>query len=404
MPQLDRIRPHYSEWRVTQVRDGEVCLAKKTLVVRRQVHSITWSFMMTSILPGWNRVKLAVASPLGIFFTACSCMILFAGGFVMLEGGAFGQSNNLHYVRVNDTTENAFSIEIPQGWHLDGGIFRPGFGGNSFDRYVVLDIVNADRTVRLFDGDRNVTHLYADPRVFGGLYREGGRYTLNMVDSVVKLYVPALEFGRDYLQQIAQTRGRTNFRVDKSQPLSERAPASLGQLFDYWHSAYFSYSFTEGGRPWKGQLAVVTHGMSSVGYWSPELLGYEASEDHLAEAEAAFSHALESIQWNTKWTDGDTASAVKVSQIVTQNQNAIAEIAKSSFEFRQRSWNHTNGGASRTIRGTITLEDPYTHQRYSNQSNRSKYYWKSPTSNVPVGTDTDTPPGPSFYPLNRAEP
>src|SRR5208283_198873 len=68
------------------------------------------------------------------------------------SGDVPNPGNELHWVRYTDSAEGAFSIEVPVGWQVEGGMYRFGY----FDVRWMIDVRSLDGKVILRIQDANV--------------------------------------------------------------------------------------------------------------------------------------------------------------------------------------------------------------------------------------------------------
>jgi hypothetical protein len=95
---------------------------------------------------------------------------------------------------VHDTRENAFSIEVPQGWRVTGGSYRLGANNPRF----LIDMTSPDGRTNLRVGDSAVP-AFTVPSLG---WAEGMRYSSGVDWSIVARYLS----GRDFAVKYAQAR------------------------------------------------------------------------------------------------------------------------------------------------------------------------------------------------------
>jgi hypothetical protein len=62
------------------------------------------------------------------------------------------QSQGLVWVKFEDPLEQAFSVEVPRGWTVRGGLFRMGFS----DERPMVDLTSPDGRVNVRLGDLSI--------------------------------------------------------------------------------------------------------------------------------------------------------------------------------------------------------------------------------------------------------
>ena len=84
------------------------------------------------------------------------------------------ESNVLQYVRWTDPREYAFSLDVPQGWQIHGGMFRTG----PLDTRPAIDMISPDNQIRVTAGDASIpTFTEPNPMFMMAGLTEGSWYS-----------------------------------------------------------------------------------------------------------------------------------------------------------------------------------------------------------------------------------
>lgn len=68
-------------------------------------------------------------------------------------------ASKLEWTQFQDPSEKAFTMDVPQGWTVKGGLFRMGYS----DERPMVDMTSTDRTISIRFGDVSVPTYTAIP-------------------------------------------------------------------------------------------------------------------------------------------------------------------------------------------------------------------------------------------------
>jgi len=299
----------------------------------------------------------------------------------------------MQFQRWIDPTEDAFSIEVPAGWQVRGGIFRPGFLTTLSEFF----IQSPDGRVMVRSGDVNFPSKHVVPDMnlmmngmWEGQYTSDGRLLMN--------YKAALDFAAYYVQntigkscQNLQWIGSAD-RADRVQALAWYMQ-TLG--FTMHTAGELTFSCQLNGRPYLGyQYAetVVTHYSEVATLWDEQaLFGFMAAPDSVRLADAVLFHAINSFQVNPQWMMRQGQMNARAAEDLRRYQEHSAQLWQQTQEARWASWDRITERRGDALLGQTQVLDPATGQAYKVQSG-SSYYWIDPTRNVIAGTDTPYKP------------
>jgi hypothetical protein len=302
-------------------------------------------------------------------------------------------------VRFVDPRERAFSLEVPAGWSVEGGLFRYG----AVDVRFGVEARSPDRAILVRFGDPGIGTYVTGAIGFpeGGTFSPGPGQVMT-----VRQYRPPAVFAAQYASQQA---GCAGFTVARRQA----RPDLVGQM----NALYQQYglmvrldagdvAFDCGGPGglrgyWLAALQIVQTGGPAM--WKPEyLIGYLAHPSREAEARAVLADMVGTVQVDPSWYQRQTGQAGQVSQVVTKTGEAIARIVNGGYWERTANEPALSVARSNTNLGIEQVENAQTGQRYDVASGANRY-WVNPQGQV-VGTQTDATPHVDFSALMAVPP
>jgi len=316
----------------------------------------------------------------------------------------------VQYVNFTDPVEQAFSLDVPQGWQTQGGTSRRA----SVDLVHALQTVSPDGKIQIQFNDPNIPAFALPNQVlaFSG-FREGSWYSPGYgVRNLVKRYVPGAQFLAEYLQQNYKPREeRFEFVGQNDRP---DIVADFNRLYAQFQSSGVQFSqhageaafrFQKNGEPYVGfgtaLTQVVTMPSMQGGNWNVAmLLVYTSPEAEAEFTQQIFSHMFLSIKWNPQWLASQQQLTSDVSRIVSQTGQEISKIISDSYWTRQGVMDNVNRRFSNYILGVTDVVDHDTGQTWKVEAGHN-YYWAKPGGDAVVGTNTFTRPDIDFTPLKE---
>jgi hypothetical protein len=326
------------------------------------------------------------------------------------EAGAGPAAPRIAYEKFSDPSEQAFTLDVPQGWQTQGGT----------NRRAAVDVVHSVRSV---SPDGEIVIQFNDPNIpafalpnptlaFSG-FPEGSWYSPGYgVRNLVKRYLPGGQFLAEYLTQ-SYRQGVDGFafvsRADRPDIVADfnRIYAGLqsyGVQFSQ-HAGEAAFRFSRGGEPYVGYGLALTQIVympaMQGGNWNVAMLLLSTCpESRAAFAQGIFQHMFESIQWNPQWLASQQQLTANVSQIVSQTSQEISKIISDSYWTRQGVMDDVSRRFSNSILGVTDVTDPETGETWKVEAGHN-FYWAKPGANVVAGTETFTRPDIDFRPLKE---
>lgn len=312
----------------------------------------------------------------------------------------------IRYVRWQDPRENAFSIEVPAGWKVSGGMYRFA----PVDVRACITMLSPDGLIRVAGGDSEIP-TFSIP--FSPYFPEGSDYSPGYgVTMKVRRYVPGLAFAKEYVQtKVARGCSDLTFteardRPDAAKAINEiHARLAATGIRVHLTTGEASFACKSAGRPMRGYYFAGTQSVTypsaegQGGIWQVQFLhGYIAPADKVATAQAVLDHGIRSIQINPQWAQMQQGITAAAGRIVSETHAYISKIINDSYWSRQATYDDLSRRWSNVILGQTDLVDPATGERFKAESGHN-YYWRKDYTNTGAGTDTYTRPDIDFSPL-----
>jgi hypothetical protein len=302
---------------------------------------------------------------------------------VVLLIAALAQGETVRLRKVSEPREGAFTMLIPAGWKVSGGIVR----ANPLTAGGALNAVGAklDFTVTSEDG-RITLHWFPETNYVDvrgqpvqALFRPGSNYNGAMV-------WPKLN-AAGYLQQAVLRQQRphaANLRVKMALPLPKAAASyqevvrRMGVPLNFqFDAALLVVEYQEGGAAWEEALytAVQDWGSLGAGLWSnKDTFSMRAPAGGLEKAGRVVSVMLNSVALNPQWVAGEIQGQITRSEIALRTQQEIARLDREIVEHRRRTNAEINNQMYHSLMGTDEYVNPLT-RKVETGSNAWNYRW-----------------------------
>lgn len=296
--------------------------------------------------------------------------------------------------RWTDPNENAFSIAVPQGWQVQGGLLRRGPGGPT---RTAVQLAAPDRSMLVFLGDQQPARfMLPSPTLLNLGLREG--MPVQGTGDIVMRYRHAADIGPELLQRrfgALQVTARRELREIAAQRQQVQQAVQTGSLAMVT-AAEVEFRLNDAHI---GAASFVTEGYDVPnlgGGWSAEEnYGFVATPAAAPLAGAILARVVGSFSVNPAWFAAESRGA----RIDADRQMAyLRERAGLQQRMLEQRWaaQDQRGAAQRDLLGgTTRLVDPRTGEEFT-VPNNSRFYYRNADPMRPdiAGTNIDQRPLP----------
>jgi hypothetical protein len=323
-------------------------------------------------------------------------------------GGGSPSGAGVAFVPFRDPSEGAFTLEVPQGWRVSGGLVRKA----SVDVRSSVVASSPDNQVHLRLGDVELpTFSIPTPMLLQLGFREGSPYSPGYgVSMIVMRYLPGEQFARYW---VASRVGSvcSGIQIVSAQPLPQTVQAMNAimarngspVMAQRLHAGDAAFRCQQNQAPAVGYLFVatlLTAGNDGGGVWNvDQLQGYLSPPERSGQAQAILARMVGSVRLNPEWVRMQQSITASTSQIVADTGAHISKVISDSYWSRQASQAEISRKRSNQILGIEDVRDPATGRELRVESG-SNYYWIDPRGNI-VGTDIHSRPTLDFRELVR---
>jgi len=289
--------------------------------------------------------------------------------------------NLVQMVSWKDPSEGAFTIDVPSGWKIVGGVVRP-----YIDAALKIIATNGDQGIQI---ENPYPPIYTVPNQilnFAG-FKEGSHY--NPSGGISQdMIVMSEKNAQNYIENILAK--NLNLKVDSIKSRDDLV-AKIPKPSYVTQATAAEATLSGDGKVHK--VIVIEQGLSMAGVslWTAGLTHYWAPEGEIGKVEEIATAMDQSFKLNPTWVKNEQIQVAKRSQIISQTQSEISDIISSTFEYRSSTQDEMADKWSDAILGVQDVYDPSTGENYT-VPNTSKYYWTDGLNTV-VGTDTHESPG-----------
>ena len=306
------------------------------------------------------------------------------------------------WIRYTDNAEGAFSMEVPVGWQVEGGMYRFGY----FDVRWMMDVRSLDGKVVIRINDPNVPpYVLPGPHSgqVGQMASKPGQYQM-VVDNFRDARAYAEKYSRHRFGTVCSS--LTERDADWKPAMPPAWQFGPGEQKATEASVAFDCATSNGTRIVNTYTR--THIVGRDGLWLVDpIISIVATPDKLSEARAMTQRMIESWQETPEWkTHQDQMTQMGLAQIqrgfrdfMTQMQayhqqrTAAMNQQVSQFESRQNAQAAQVSTWDNILTGLTNVSDPQTGQQFQVFSGpKANYYVNGQGQTV----NSNLSPGPSF--------
>jgi hypothetical protein len=313
-----------------------------------------------------------------------------------------GSGGGMSWVRYTDSAEGAFSIEVPLGWQVLGGMYRMGF----LDVRWMIDVRSLDGKVILRINDPNIPP-YALPGPHTG---SAGHAAIRpqIYQMVVDNYRQAQPFAESYAKSrfsaVCKSMSPRQNDWTPTMPAGWRSESSAKVTEG---TVAFDCATADGPRVAIVYARNVLHPGS--GLWQAEpIISLIATPDKVAQAQAMMQHMIDSWQENPDWAHfqqqmtnkgleqmgADFRQFLQQMQVYHQQREAAMNQQVAHFESQQHSQAQQVSSWGETLTGLTTVRDSATGTEFQVFSGPKANYY---TNGNGVTVNSNLSPGAGFH-------
>jgi hypothetical protein len=314
----------------------------------------------------------------------------------LTSGMALAESPGV-WTRFQDPFEKAFSLEVPQGWTVKGGLFRLGYS----DERPMVDLRSPDLRTNIRLGDVAIPS-YSLPTRFHS--REGERYDLG---EQAQMTVAAYRSGQDFARLYAQARflGMCKSLTVETAPepmrIKDMVAPGAGPLRSSFGEIAYRCQTDHGARLAYAYARTALYN----GLWQvTTLASFLAPPEQAAAARKIVQRCAESLHLNPQWIayqeqmdreglayqrlrqqDRIRVLAAQVRQFEARMQSMRNQVR--AFETRQNAQADQVRSFGDTLTGLTPTVDPLTGQFRRVWTGTQSAYWTNGRGDI-VNSDT----------------
>ncbi|MCC7531425.1 MAG: hypothetical protein IT342_23180 [Candidatus Melainabacteria bacterium] len=317
------------------------------------------------------------------------------------------ESASAAFTKFTDPSENSFTVDVPAGWKVDGGLTRYG----ALDVRPWVRAVSPDGLVTAFIGDGKISPCTMPTGTLSALgFRVGSNYN----GSLIQPYMPARQFAESYAKMNLKP-FLSNIQVVEEHDHPDVAAAVNGTVgATRSEAASIKLTGMYGDIPAVAYYLAVTKATVASGtgmWWVTKVAGSVGPAARDGECLGVILHMLQSFEVNPAWASNSLRNTTAVSQHYRQvsqqvsqsisnrywSQQAHNDRMNQSYWNRQASQDRAANNFSNYIRGVENVQDPSTGAKYQVQYG-PQYHYIDSGSNYITGGDHGAP-GPEWRQL-----
>jgi hypothetical protein len=303
--------------------------------------------------------------------------------------GASGPLAGLEFQRWTDPAERSFSVEVPAGWHMSGGLRRAG----TTSKLIEVVAQSPDGQI-VRSGDVRIPYQFITPNeTLARLgYGEGQLYP--GTSTLILSFMPALDFASNYYVRgyVAKICSNIQFTSQRDRPDYIQKLGSQGLLLErnQYTAGEVIYTCELNGKPYVGYLFVETKALPTQGLgdmWNVQRLdGFLAPADRATQADAVLQRMVASFDFDAQWWAAETNGDIQIKEDQRRYREFSAKLQQQTQNERWASWDRRTEQTGDILRGQTRVVDPESGQAYKVE-HTSNYYWVDTKHDVIAGTN-----------------
>jgi hypothetical protein len=315
----------------------------------------------------------------------------------------------LNWVRYTDRAEGAFSMEVPIGWQVQGGMYRFGY----FDVRWMMDIRSLDGKVIIRIDDADVPP-YALPGPNTGLPGQA-YFKPQQFQMVVENYREARSYADSYGQHRFSSVCKS--LTPRESTWNPTMPAAwLTFPGDRITQATVAYDCSTADGPRIATVFARSNLHSSAKFWNVDpIISIIATPDAASLAQSMTQHMIDSWQENPTWDEhqkqmtqmglnqirANFGQFMQQMQAFHQQLEAAMNQQVAHYESQQHAQAQQVSGWGEALTGLTTVRDSTTGTEFQIFSGPKANYY---TNGNGVTINSNLSPGPDFHQVNEVGP
>lgn len=336
-------------------------------------------------------------------------LLVITGCLAAASQGATKPSDSPEWVRYTDSAEGAFSMDVPIGWQVQGGMYRFGY----FDVRWMMDVRSLDGKVIIRINDVNIP-----PYVLPGPHSGAAGQPFvrpNMFQMVVDNFREAQPYADSYAKKrFASTCNSFAPKASDWTPTPPAAWKTEPGARSTQASLAYDCPTSDGARIANIDAVTSTHGRD--GLWTVDaMISILATPDKLALARSMTQHMIDSWEENPQWKQyqdrmtqtgltqmrADFGRFMQQMAAFHQQREAAMNQQVAQYESRQHAQAAQVSSWGNMLTGITNLYDPTTGTQFQVFSGpKSNYYMNG--NGVKINSNVD--PGNGFHQVENLGP
>jgi hypothetical protein len=312
--------------------------------------------------------------------------LVFAAIFGVSGRTVFGQAAGpIAWIQFQDPMEKAFSLDVPKGWTVKGGMFRLGYS----DERPMVDLRSPDGTTEIRLGDVAIPS-YAVPNAYHP--REGEVYDLGaQAQMIVARYRTGPEFAVLYSHARIGSGCRNPQADAEDAGFSMPEPATTGQDATQSSAGQIAYRCeTQAGT--RVVYAYTRTALYQTFWQVPSIVSFIAPPDKAASVRAIAVHCAQSLKVSSAWVQYQKQMDAegyqyqqlrqqgRLQQLQAQVQQFEAQMQAmqnqvNAFERRQAAQGAQVQSFTNALNGITPTTDPLTGEQRDVWTGPNANYW-----------------------------
>ena len=340
------------------------------------------------------RFALPITVLLGVGATGCSGCSPATGSASATSSTSAAGAAGTAYTTYQDPLEQAFTVEVPQGWKVRGGLFRLGYS----DERPMVDLLSPDGQTNVRLGDVSIP-TYTTPAPPYNT-KEGSTVDLG---AQAQLTVAKYRSGPEFAVLYSHTRfyqvckSPTSDSTDLGFTIPDYIPSQGGPVPA---SSAGAIAYQCGTGPTQRVAFAYAKTQQAGALWGAATLGsFLSPANEVATAKAILLHCAQTFKLNPAWIEKQKqldAYAIQYQQarqqqrriqIGQQVQQFEAQMAAmrnqvASFEAHQQQFANQVQGFDNALVGVTPTIDPFTGQAKDVWTGPASNYWENGAGDV----------------------